>query len=159
MAVKVKPVQPTEIKDKKIARRVIERSYKPIPASAHKRTSRHCRRNDMTDCTLSSTNTATDLSCRNTSGYYLPQSSLNGKIYQKYAGFVPGKSKRETFVFYVDGSHRFNDPISVTGIITNNRFFNKFIPHLNEADKETGGFLRNIVVSRGKKYTDYSESV
>lgn len=31
MAVKVKPVQPTEIKDKKIAREVIEQIRKPIP--------------------------------------------------------------------------------------------------------------------------------
>ncbi|MDR3046668.1 MAG: hypothetical protein LBU51_03515 [Bacteroidales bacterium] len=31
MAVKVKPVQPTEIKDKKIAREVIAQIRKPIP--------------------------------------------------------------------------------------------------------------------------------
>ena len=37
MAVKVKPVQPTEIKDKKIAREVIEQIRKPIPASIYKR--------------------------------------------------------------------------------------------------------------------------
>jgi hypothetical protein len=37
MAVKVKPVQPTEIKDKKIARQVIEEIRKPIPASVYKR--------------------------------------------------------------------------------------------------------------------------
>jgi hypothetical protein len=37
MAAKVKPVQPTEIKDKKIAREVIEQIRKPIPASVHKR--------------------------------------------------------------------------------------------------------------------------
>ena len=37
MAVKVKPVQPTEIKDKKIARDVIEQIRKPIPASVYKR--------------------------------------------------------------------------------------------------------------------------
>jgi hypothetical protein len=37
MAVKVKPVQPTEIKDKKIAREVIEQIRKPIPASVKKR--------------------------------------------------------------------------------------------------------------------------
>ena len=37
MAVKVKPVQPTEIKDKKIARQVIEQIRKPIPASMYKR--------------------------------------------------------------------------------------------------------------------------
>jgi len=37
MAVRVKPVQPTEIKDKKIAREVIEQIRKPIPASVHKR--------------------------------------------------------------------------------------------------------------------------
>jgi hypothetical protein len=37
MAVKVKPVQPTEIKDKKIAREVIEQIHKPIPASVYKR--------------------------------------------------------------------------------------------------------------------------
>jgi hypothetical protein len=37
MAVKIKPVQPTEIKDKKIAREVIEQIRKPIPASVYKR--------------------------------------------------------------------------------------------------------------------------
>ena len=37
MAVKVKLVQPTEIKDKKIAREVIEQIRKPIPAAALKR--------------------------------------------------------------------------------------------------------------------------
>jgi hypothetical protein len=37
MAVKVKPVQPTEIKDKKIAREVIEQIRKPIPAKVIKR--------------------------------------------------------------------------------------------------------------------------
>ena len=37
MAVKVKPVQPTEIKDKKIALDVIEQIRKPIPASVYKR--------------------------------------------------------------------------------------------------------------------------
>jgi len=37
MAAKVKPVQPTEIKDKKIARQVIEEIRKPIPASVYKR--------------------------------------------------------------------------------------------------------------------------
>ena len=37
MAVRVKPVQPTEIKDKKIARQVIEEIQKPIPASVYKR--------------------------------------------------------------------------------------------------------------------------
>ena len=37
MAVKVKPVQPTEIKNKKIAREVIEQIRKPIPASVYKR--------------------------------------------------------------------------------------------------------------------------
>jgi hypothetical protein len=37
MAAKVKPVQPTEIKDKKIAREVIEQIRKPIPASVYKR--------------------------------------------------------------------------------------------------------------------------
>jgi hypothetical protein len=37
MAAKVKPVQPTEIKDKKIARQVIEDIRKPIPASVYKR--------------------------------------------------------------------------------------------------------------------------
>ncbi|GHU70741.1 hypothetical protein FACS189450_05660 [Spirochaetia bacterium] len=33
MAVKIKPVQPTEIKDKKIAREIIEQIRKPIPKS------------------------------------------------------------------------------------------------------------------------------
>jgi hypothetical protein len=37
MAVRVKPVQPTEIKDKKIAREVIEQIRKPIPASVYRR--------------------------------------------------------------------------------------------------------------------------
>ena len=37
MAVKVKPVQPTEIKDKRIAREVIEQIRKPIPASVYRR--------------------------------------------------------------------------------------------------------------------------
>ncbi|WP_461257040.1 hypothetical protein [Treponema sp. R80B11-R83G3] len=37
MAVRVKPVQPTEIKDKKIAREVIEQIQKPIPASVYRR--------------------------------------------------------------------------------------------------------------------------
>ena len=36
-AVKVKPVQPTEIKDKKIAREVIEQIRKPIPVSVYRR--------------------------------------------------------------------------------------------------------------------------
>ena len=34
---KVKPVQPTEIRDKKIAREVIEQIRKPIPASVYRR--------------------------------------------------------------------------------------------------------------------------
>jgi hypothetical protein len=37
MGTKVKPVQPTEIKDKKIAREVIEQIRKPIPASVEKK--------------------------------------------------------------------------------------------------------------------------
>jgi len=37
MAAKVKPVQPTEIKDKKIAREVIEDIRKPIPPSVYRR--------------------------------------------------------------------------------------------------------------------------
>jgi hypothetical protein len=37
VAVKVKPVQPTEIKDKKMVREVIEQIRKPIPASVYKR--------------------------------------------------------------------------------------------------------------------------
>jgi len=37
MAVKVKPVQSTEIKDKKIAREVIEQIRKPIPASVYRK--------------------------------------------------------------------------------------------------------------------------
>ena len=36
-ACKVKPVQPTEIKDKKMVREVIEQIRKPIPAAALKR--------------------------------------------------------------------------------------------------------------------------
>jgi len=34
---KIKPVQPTEIKDKKIALEVIEQIRKPIPASVYRR--------------------------------------------------------------------------------------------------------------------------
>jgi hypothetical protein len=37
MGTRVKPVQPTEIKDKKIAREVIEQIRKPIPAKVIKR--------------------------------------------------------------------------------------------------------------------------
>jgi len=37
MAVKVKPVQPTEIKDKKMVREIIEHIRKPIPASVYRR--------------------------------------------------------------------------------------------------------------------------
>ena len=37
MSVKVKPVQSTEIKDKKIIREVIEQIRKPIPASVYRR--------------------------------------------------------------------------------------------------------------------------
>ena len=37
MAVKVKPVQPTEIKDKKMVREIIEQIRKPIPARILKR--------------------------------------------------------------------------------------------------------------------------
>jgi hypothetical protein len=37
MAVKVKLVQPTEIKDKKIVREVIEQIRKPIPASVYRK--------------------------------------------------------------------------------------------------------------------------
>jgi len=37
MAVKIKPVQPTEIKDKKIALEVIEQIRKPIPASVYQK--------------------------------------------------------------------------------------------------------------------------
>ena len=37
MAATVKPVQPTEIKDKEIAREVIEQIRKPIPASVYRR--------------------------------------------------------------------------------------------------------------------------
>jgi hypothetical protein len=37
MLVKVKPVQPTEIKDKKIIREVIEQIHKPIPPEVYVR--------------------------------------------------------------------------------------------------------------------------
>jgi hypothetical protein len=37
MAAKVKPVQHTEIMDRKIALQVIEQIHKPIPASVHRR--------------------------------------------------------------------------------------------------------------------------
>jgi hypothetical protein len=40
MAVKVKPVQPTEIKDKKMVREIIEQIRKPIPAKILKRNER-----------------------------------------------------------------------------------------------------------------------
>jgi hypothetical protein len=40
MAVRVKPVQPTEIKDKKMVREVIEQIRKPIPAKVLKRNER-----------------------------------------------------------------------------------------------------------------------
>jgi len=43
MAVKVKPVQPTEIKDKRIALEVIEQIRKPIPASVYKRLERNAK--------------------------------------------------------------------------------------------------------------------
>ncbi|MCL2809161.1 MAG: hypothetical protein FWD24_03730 [Treponema sp.] len=36
-AVKIKPVQPTEIKDKKIALEAIEQIRKPIPSSVYRR--------------------------------------------------------------------------------------------------------------------------
>ncbi|MCL2252079.1 MAG: hypothetical protein FWC12_09235 [Treponema sp.] len=41
MGVKVKPVQSTEIKDKKIALEVISQIRKPIPASVYKRLKRN----------------------------------------------------------------------------------------------------------------------
>ena len=37
MAVRVKPLQPTEIKDKKIIREVIEQIRRPIPTSVYRR--------------------------------------------------------------------------------------------------------------------------
>jgi len=37
MAVKVKPVQPTEIKDKKMVREIIEHIHKPIPEAIYRR--------------------------------------------------------------------------------------------------------------------------
>ena len=37
MATKIKPVQPTEIKDKRIVHEVIEQIRKPIPDSVYKR--------------------------------------------------------------------------------------------------------------------------
>jgi hypothetical protein len=37
MGTKVKPVQPTEIKDKKIIREIIEQIRKPIPPSVEKK--------------------------------------------------------------------------------------------------------------------------
>jgi len=37
MAVKIKPVQSTEIKNKKIALKVLEQIRKPIPASVYRR--------------------------------------------------------------------------------------------------------------------------
>jgi len=43
MAAKIKPVQPTEIKDKKIALQVIEEIRKPIPPSVYKRLERNAK--------------------------------------------------------------------------------------------------------------------
>jgi hypothetical protein len=43
MAVRVKPVQPTEIKDKKMAIEVIRQIQKPIPASVYKRLERNAK--------------------------------------------------------------------------------------------------------------------
>ena len=43
MAAKVKPVQPTEIKDKKIALQVIEEIRKPIPAHVFRRHKRNAK--------------------------------------------------------------------------------------------------------------------
>jgi hypothetical protein len=43
MAVKVKPVQPTEIKDKKMAIEVIKQIQKPIPASVYRRHERNAK--------------------------------------------------------------------------------------------------------------------
>jgi hypothetical protein len=43
MAVRVKPVQPTEIKDKKMAIKVIEQIRKPIPASVYRRLERNAK--------------------------------------------------------------------------------------------------------------------
>jgi hypothetical protein len=37
MAVRIKPVQPTEIKDKRIIREVIEQIHKPIPPEVYER--------------------------------------------------------------------------------------------------------------------------
>ena len=37
MAAKVKPIQPTEVKDKKMVREIIEQIRKPIPAKVRKR--------------------------------------------------------------------------------------------------------------------------
>ena len=37
MAAKIKPVQPTEIRDKKTAREVIEQIRRPIPVAVYKR--------------------------------------------------------------------------------------------------------------------------
>jgi len=42
MAVKVKPVQPTEIKDIKIIREVIEQIRKPIPKAIYRRNKELC---------------------------------------------------------------------------------------------------------------------
>ena len=43
MATKIKPVQPTEIKDKKIVREVIEQIRKPIPPSVYKRLEKNAK--------------------------------------------------------------------------------------------------------------------
>jgi hypothetical protein len=43
MAAKVKPVQPTEIKDKKIAREVIEQIRKPIPIAVYKQLEKNAK--------------------------------------------------------------------------------------------------------------------
>ena len=43
MGTRIKPVQPTAIKDKKIAREVIEQIRKPIPTSVYKRLERNAK--------------------------------------------------------------------------------------------------------------------
>jgi len=50
MTVKIKPVQPTEIKDKKIALEVIEQIRRPIPASVYRRLNKNAEYIDKVFC-------------------------------------------------------------------------------------------------------------
>jgi hypothetical protein len=51
MGTKVKPVPPTEIKNKKITRKVIEQIRKPIPASVYRQHEKLAEQIDKMICT------------------------------------------------------------------------------------------------------------